>query len=254
MVNGFKYSDKLTGFYRSLMDASFRADVIDPAASLDSYRVVCSPFLPALDEADLRHRIKAWVKAGGIWIVGPLSDNLTIDAAKFTHSPFGSLEQWTETYCNYQIPGDPHDFGLRWSDGSESCGSIWYDGFEAGGAEILAAYTEQPFKGLAAVVRKKFGKGQIILLGTMPREEDMKKLLLSVCKEAGIKPAAQASSNLLVVHRNGKAGEGLIVVEFENRPASLTLTQSATDLLTGRKHKGKIEVPPYGVMVLKYEK
>ena len=255
IVNGFKYSEKLTGsFYRPLIEASLRADVIDPAASLDSYRVVCSPFLPALDEAGLRQRIKAWVKAGGIWIAGPLSDNLTLDATKFTHSPFGFLEQLTEAYCNYQIPGDPGDFALRWSDGSESFGSIWYDGFEAGGAEVLAAYTEPPLKGLAAVLRKKVGKGQIILLGTMPKQEDLKKLLLSVCKDAGIEPAAEASSNLLVVPRKGKAGEGLIAVEFENRPASLTLVRPAVDLLTGRKHNGKVKIQSYGVMVLKYEK
>jgi beta-galactosidase GanA len=255
IVNGFKYSEKLTGsFYRPLMETSLRADVIDPAVSLDSYKVICSPFLPALDEAGLRQRIKAWVKAGGIWIVGPLSDNLTLDATKFTHSPFGFLEQLMEAYCNYQIPGDPQDFALRWSDGSESCGSIWYDGFEAGGAEVLATYTEQPFEGLAAVLRKKVGKGQIILLGTMPRHEDLKKLLLSECGQAGIGPVAEASSNLLVVPRKGKAGEGLIAVEFENRPASLTLTRPAVDLLTGRKHNEKVKIQSYGVMVLKYEK
>jgi len=255
IVNGFRYDEKLLGsFYRPLMEASLRADVIDPAVSLDSYRVVCSPFLPALDEAALRQRIKAWVKAGGIWIVGPLSDNRTVDAAKFTHAPFGSLEQWTEAYCKYQIPGDPRDFALRWSDGSQSFGSIWYDGFEAGDAEVLAAYTEQPFEGLAAVLRRKVGKGQIILLGTMPECEDLKKLLLSVCHQAGIEPAAQASPNLLVVQRKGKAGEGLVAVEFENCPASLTFTRPAIDLLTGRKHSGKVEVQPYGVMVLKYGK
>jgi beta-galactosidase GanA len=253
-VNNFKYSEKLTDFYRSMIEASLRADVIDPAASLDSYRVICSPFLPALDEASLRQRIKAWVKAGGIWITGPLSDNLTMDAAKFKHSPFGSLEQLTETYCNYQIPGDPKDFALRWADGSESCGSIWYDGFEAGEAEVLATYTEQPLKGLAAVLRKKVGKGQIILLGTMPKQEDLKKLMLSVCGQAGIEPAAEASSNLLVVPRKGKAGEGLIAVEFENRSAALTLARGAVDLLTGKKHNGKVKIQPYGVMVLKYEK
>jgi beta-galactosidase GanA len=254
IVNGFEYGEKLTGFYRSMIDASLRADVIDPAASLDSYRVICSPFLPALDEAGLRQRIKAWIKAGGIWIVGPLSDNLTMDATKFKHSPFGSLEQLTETYCNYQIPGDPGDFAIRWSDGSESSGSIWYDSFDAGEAEVLASYTEQPLKGLAAILRKKVGKGQIILLGTMPKQEDLKKLLLSVCKEAGIEPGAEASSNLLAVPRKGKAGDGLIAVEFENRPATLTVARAATDLLTGKKYNGKVKIQPYGVMVLKYEK
>ena len=254
LVNDFRYGEKLIeSFYRSLMEASLRADVIYPAASLDSYRVVCSPFLPTLDEAGLRERIEAWIKAGGTWIVGPLSDNRTINATKFTHAPFGSLEQWTGAYCKYQIPGDPRDFALRWSDGIESAGSIWYDGLEARGAEALATYTEGPLKGLAAALRRKVGKGQIILLGTMPGREHLKKLLLSVCSQAGIEPAAQASPNLLVVPRKGKAAEGLIAVEHGNCPASLTLTRPATDLLTGRKYTGNVEIQPYGVMVLKYD-
>lgn len=254
MVNGFRYNEKLIkNFYRPLMDASLRADVIDPAMPLESYKVVCSPFLPALDESDLRKRIKAWIKAGGTWIVGPLSDNRTLEATKFKHSPFGSLEQWTETFCEFQIPGDPQDFELEWSDGSKSQGSIWYDCFSKEMAETLAVYTQAPLKGHAAIVRKKLGKGQIIMLGTMPANEELKKLLLSICDGAGIIPSIKTSENLLAVPRKGKTQEGIIAVEFENKSGVLTLDRPATDLLTGRKYKNKIEIEPYGVMVLEYE-
>lgn len=254
MVNGFKYDENLNYFYRSVIESSLRADVIDPAKPLESYKVICSPFLPAMDESDLRKRIKAWIKAGGTWIVGPLSDNRTLEAAKFTHSPFGFLEELTDTYCDFQIPGDPHDFGLQWADGSKSKGSIWYDCCETKKAEVLAKYTENELKDHAAIVRRKVGRGQVILLGTMPEKEEMKKLLQSVCGKAGIKPAAEASANLLAVPRKGKVGEGLIAVEFENQPATLTLTTPATDLLTGRTYKDKIQIKPFGVLVLKYEK
>jgi beta-galactosidase GanA len=106
--------------------------------------------------------------------------------------------------------------------------------------------------GLAAVAKRRMGKGQIILLGTMPVPGALAKLLLSVTSQAGIAPAAEASANLLVVPREGKSGKGLIAVELQNQPASLTLPQDATDLLTRKKHSGKVSVPAYGVMVLKF--
>ena len=35
--------------------------------------------LEALDEEGLRKRLRAWIKAGGTWIVGPLADVRTMD-------------------------------------------------------------------------------------------------------------------------------------------------------------------------------
>jgi beta-galactosidase GanA len=129
---------------------------------------------------------------------------------------------------------------------------VWYDCLELQTTEALATYTEGPMKGLAAVARRKVGKGQVVLLGTLPTPEDLQRLLLSLGKDAGVLPVAEASPNLLVVPREGEAGQGLIVVELENAPATLTLPRAATDLLTGTRYSGKIDVKPYGVMVLKY--
>lgn len=253
MVNGFKYDDKLLeSFYRPLIEASLRADIIDPADSLDNYRVVCSPFLPALDEAGLRSRIIKWVEEGGTWIVGPLSDNRTLEATKFTHAPFGSLEEWTGVRCKYQVPGDSQDFQIQCSDQSESKGSIWFDGFEMDSADALATYSEGHLKGLAAIIKKKVGRGQIVLLGTMPSPEHLQKLLLSLCKEAGIVPSIKTTPNVLVVSRKGRDGEGVIAIEFQNRPGSIDITQPVLDLLTGDQLGAKVEMEPYSVKVLKY--
>lgn len=254
MVRDFKYHKMLTEcFYRSLLDSCLRADVIYPQASLDHYRVVCSPFLPALDESGLRGRIKNWIKEGGSWIVGPLSDNRSLDATKFTHSPFGSLEDWAGVYCKYQIPADKCNFRLRWNNGDESTGKIWYDGFEVNEGQALATYTDGPLKGLAAVVQRNIGKGRIVLLGTMPEAGALQKLLISITSQAGIAPAAKADSNLLVVPRKGKAGEGAVVIELENRKGSMVLPKPATELLGGNRLSGEICVRPYGVLVLQYE-
>jgi beta-galactosidase len=251
MVNGFNYGEKLLkAFYHPLIQSQLRPDVIDPAASLEPYKVLCSPFLPALDESGLRERLEAWIEDGGIWLVGPLSDNRTLHATKYTHAPFGSLEEWTSAFCKYQIPGDPRDFDIQWKDGRKGQGSIWYDGFEFHGGETLASYEEGPLKGLAAVARFRMGKGWIYLLGTMPQPSDLQRLLLDISAEAGIAPVGKASENLLLVPREGDSGTGMVLVELENRPAFLELSKEMEDLLSGRRYKGRVEIAPYTVMVL----
>ncbi len=254
MVNGFKYLRcLLDGVYRPLLQSQLRLDALDPALPLDGYRVVCSPYLPALDEEGLRERLQAWIEAGGIWVAGPLTDVRTPQATKYTQAPYGSLEAWGGVHTRYEIPGDPRDFALRWADGRASTGSVWHSGYEPRGSEALATYTDGPLAGLAAVTRRAMGKGHVVLLGTMPQPDDFASLVAGLCREAGIAPAAEASPNLLVVPRAGVAGSGCVAVEIENRAATLALPRAATDVLTGRRLQGEVAVPPYGVLVLREE-
>lgn len=251
-VKGFMYQwQLLTGVIRPMMDAQLRADVIDPAADLAPYRMIASPFLPMLDESGLRQRLKQWIEAGGTWIVGPMSDKRNLEGAKFTNAPYGSLEEWGGVYCKCEIPGDPRQFKMKWDDGTEAEGSVWYDAMELRGAEALATYTEGPMRGLAAVTRRRMGRGQVVILGTMPKQPEMRKLLERLAADAHVPQAAKASPNLLVVPREGPAGKGLICIELQNKPATITLPQPATDVLTGKRHTGQVEFGPFGVMVLK---
>ncbi|MCE5258661.1 MAG: beta-galactosidase, partial [Chloroflexi bacterium] len=104
MVRGFTYADWLLNHvYRPLLQAQFRPNVIDPAASLTPYRMLLSPFLPALNEGGLAGRIMGWVEGGGTWVVGPLSDIRTLEATKYQHAPYGHLEDWAGITCRYEL-------------------------------------------------------------------------------------------------------------------------------------------------------
>jgi beta-galactosidase GanA len=244
----FRYGKSLMEqMYRPLLEAHLTTDVIDPAADLDGYRVVLSPFLPALDEAALRGRLRAWIENGGTWIAGPLTDNRTAHAAKFTHAPLGSLEEWAGIYTKFQVPGHPRQFGLRSGDGIAGRGAIWYDGFDLKGATALATYTDGPLAGLAAITETRLGKGRILVMGTVAPPE----VLVNLVRSAGMAPVITAGPNVLIVPRSGEGGEGLIALELHNQPATITLPGPMTDLLTGQRHQGEVAVRPYGVMVLK---
>ncbi len=251
MIAGFDYCGKMLDFHRIISEAGWRPDVVDPEKDLSKYRLVCSPFLPALDESGLRGRLLEWIERGGTWIAWPFTDIRRTDATKFTHAPFGSLEEWTGAYCKYEIPGLPRAFNMKWDDGHSSKGSLWYNAFEPRNADTIAEYTDGPMKGLSAVVRRKCGKGSIVLLGTVPEPDDLLSIFSSHAASAGLRHGHEASANVLAVPREGKEGSGLIAVEIGGAPGSLRIERPMTNLLDGRKLKpGRIKLRPFDVMVL----
>lgn len=251
MVRDFDFQrDFLTRVYRPLLQAHFRPDVIHPSVDLRAYRVLVTCLIPSLEEGGLSNRIRDWVEAGGIWIVGPMSDIRTVEGARFTHAPFGILEELGGFYCSYQIPGDPRNFQLRWADGRISEGSLWYDALEPRGADVLAHYLEGPMKGMAAATRRRLGRGQVITLGTLPQAGDLAVLVGGSCGSS--LAVADASEDVLVVPRSGAGGRGWVIVETSSRPGSVYIPEPAEDLLSGRDCSGEIDVPGYGVFVLRF--
>lgn len=236
--------------YHPLMQAHLPVDVILPEADLAPYKVLITPYFLALDEDGMRERLRAWIEAGGTWVAGPLTDIRTVHATKFTHAPYGSLEEWAGVYTRFELPTGTQEWNLAWADGHESTGGIWYDAIELRGAAALATYTDGPCAGLAAITRTQIGKGQIILLGTMPPAEEFARLVTATAAPLGISTVAQASDNLLIVPREGGGQRGLVIAEVENKAGVVTLDRPMRDLLTGNTYTAEITVPAYGVMVL----
>ncbi len=252
MVKGFQYREALLErVYRPILDAHLRPDVVDPGADLAPFRLVLSPFLPWLEDG-LADRLLHWIEAGGTWVAGPLTDVRNGDAAKSIHATYGVLEDWCGVKTKYEIPGDPHQFTARWREGGTFTGSLWYDSYDLAGAEALATYEEGPMQGLAAVACRRRGRGRIVLLGTLPEPAAWGAFLLRLAAEAGVAAPVTASPGLLAVPRSGEAGDGLVAVELQGRPATLDLGSGMRDLLTQTRHeKGTIGIPPHGVVVLR---
>lgn len=240
LIKGLDYCDTLVKKYHTAF-RHYNVDVIDTPHKLDGYDVLISPFLAVVDE-DLKRRVTEWVKSGGIWIVGPMTDVMNGDVTKFTHAPFGFLEELAGVYTKYQKPFDSDDFKARWADGTECKISICYDAFECNdGTESLAFYDGGEFDGLSAITRRKVGKGSVILVGSVISHADILRL-------AGKKPIAEASGNIILTER----GNGIIcAVETQNAAGYVVLNGKYKDLISGKEFAGKTKIEPYDALVLK---
>ncbi len=246
LLKGLNYRETLiTKYY-----AAFRhhnVDVIDTQHSLDGYEAIISPFLACVDENGLKERIVEWVKAGGTWIVGPMSDIMDGNVKKYTHAPYSFLEELAGVYTKYQKPVANDVFKAQWTNDGECAVSTCYDAYECSeGTTSLAHYVAGEFAPLSVIAERKVGKGKVILVGSVLSHGDILRLVNRA-------PIAEASGNIILTERTATDGGmcGIIAVETEYKGGYVILNGEYTDLITDKQYSGKIEIQPYGVLVLK---
>ena len=244
-------TDKL---YKPLTMQGIRPDIIDAVEELDKYQLIFSPQMMTIDEAGLPERIEKWVRNGGTWVAGPLTDIRNSIGARYKDSLYGMIEKLTGIHWCYGIPDKEGNIKAQWSDGTAFTGSWWYELSDENDNEALVKVTEghSAIVGKAVVIRCKVGKGNVILVGSVPSEEDGQKLIRLALETAGIE-TPEVTGSLMLAKRSGTAGDGWMMVNIGNTEASLKLDKEMRDVIGGGTVNGTLTVEPYGVRVLKYE-
>ena len=120
-------------------------------------------------------------------------------------------------------------------------------------AETLMTYeNESYFDGYSAVTQTQYGKGKIVVLGCLPAEAALVALTKNLCAEKNILPVCEASHNLSVIERTGKAGTVYAVIETEYKKGLFVCPCKVHDRLSGKDYEEgeNAEVAPYQVMLL----
>lgn len=246
LVKDFDYRATLIKKYYAAL-RHHNVDVIDTQHSLENYEVIVSPFLATVDENGLKERMTEWIKNGGTWIVGPMSGIMDENVKKYTHAPYSFLEELAGVYTKYQKPVANDVFKAQWTNDGECGISTCYDAYECNeGTTSLAHYTAGEFAPLSVITERKVGKGKVILVGSVLSHGDLLRLVNKT-------PICEASGNVILTERTAKDGSmaGIIAVETENKGGYVVLNGKYTDLIMGKRYSNKIEIQPYGVLVLK---
>lgn len=253
VVKGMVYESLVRkSFFQPISDLGLRPDVIGAKKDLGKYRVLFTPLLMSLEDGDLGDRIEAWVAQGGTWIVGPCTDIRTSVGTHYVDRALGRLERMCGTKLICALPDDGITVRSQWSDGEAFPTAWWQEVYEpAAEGETLVSVTEgyNALLGGALLQKIPFGKGTIWLLGTVPSESDMKKIVRAVCADVGI-CVPEVTGRVLAVPRVGETRRGLILAETSHAPASYRLDRPMTDLLTGTVYEDTVSLKPYDVVVL----
>lgn len=240
MLKNFDYTRAVRDKFHTAL-RHYNVDVIDTAHALDGYKVVVSPFLCHARENNLKERMIKFVKNGGTWIVGPMSDIVDEEVTKYTDAPHSFLEELVGVYTKYQRPVDNDVFRAKWKDGTNYGLSMCFDAYELKeGTTSLAEYDGGEFDGLTVVAMREIGKGRVVLLGSVPAHADIKRII-------GLAPIMQASENITLTERDGG---WVIAAEIENSEGYIVLKGKYRDILSDKVMSGEITVPPHSVLVL----
>lgn len=235
IADGFDYDSAITGFHRMLAEAGVARDVIVPGAPVDAYHVVFSPYLPHVSP-ELTAKMRRFVEAGGIWVLGPLSACRTADATAHRDAAYSAeFERLLGIHVRHRLPAHP---SIRFATGKDTLECKWWcDAYQPQPErKVLAHYAGGPLDGMAAAVECPLGRGRVILLGTQPPEAWWRGLIHEL---AGPDHHA-ASPGVIVCPRTDPAGRPSGVIAINSTAAAGSFQWDGT------KH----DVPAYGVLLL----
>ena len=237
--------------YRPAAEMGLRPDVIDAAQALDGVRLLFSPMMMSMEEADLKSRVTEWVRNGGVWVVGPLSDVRTADGARYRDRYYGFIEELTGVKWQYFAPDTDGNIKAQWADGTPFRGETWFEMSEpCDGTLVSVTGGHSAFLGRALVCEKRVGKGTVIVLGSVPSHDDAARLVKYACEKAGVDVPC-VEGEVMRAPRVGEGVSGCVYVEYGAKEAFVTLSRPMLDVLSGETAEGRIRLAPYSVRVLK---
>jgi beta-galactosidase len=240
-------------YYNALFRTGVNADLISPETDLTNYKLVLAPDLILLPD-EMAEKLNNYVKNGGVL----LTDCRTgvKDETNLAHertlpgllSPMLGIE-----IEEYEAITPDFSYKIMSQDlFTDIYTAINYsDWITPKGAEVKAGYDEWHLLSMAAVTRNVFGKGKGWYVGTIAREEKFyDELMSAVIKDAGIEPYKGLPVGVEASYRTGNNKKLLFLINHNEEPKNVPVPSGKTELITGKKTQGTLELGIFGVAVI----
>lgn len=249
------YRSLIMAFHERILSTGYHRDLIPENANLAGYKLLFTPFLHYVSQ-DYIERATTFVEDGGVWIVGPLSGGRTEHHTIHTDAALGNLEELAgvETLFTYPM------------DGTDSTGefmntvaplSIWSSVFNPKGAKTVGVIKEGISAGQAFITEQKRGKGKIVMLGSLPKEEAgdilLNKLIEHYAEEANVQLKTNVSTGTIVAPRDKNGEVTWVIVNMDGKGGTVTLPSASHDAISGEFiSQGIVEIGPFEHKVIQF--
>lgn len=252
------YEDVISDWHAQLLHLGIDREIRLEGASLDGLKLLITPAMPFVSPAFL-DRVKPWIKAGGIWIAGPLTGLRTEDNTMPTDAGLGPLEDFAGVQTMFSFPLKGTDtLGQAFDVTAPLRGWCMAVRPASPNTQVVGSIKDSLSpNGLAFLTEHKIGLGKIVLLTTQPDGKDgenmLSELINHYATEAGIE-RFKVTPGTMVCLRVASDGKNIwVIVNMDGKGGSVTLPQGGLDLLTGDKlPSGPLEVKPYGYDVVRF--
>ena len=244
------YSDIVRSYYRALFEPDVAIDIIPPEADLSKYKLLIAPAL-YLVRPGVAENLGRFVANGGTLVMSYFSGIVDASDCVLPGGFPGPFRKLLGLHVEEMESLEPSVVRhVRTPTRSAKCGQ-WIDLIQLEGAEAVATFTEDFYANRPAITRNAFGRGLAYYVGTQVELDFLRRLLVDICEETGIRPPLKVPVGVEVVTRENENGRFLFLLNHTTSPQLIDMAAlEGADLLTGEPTGPQIQLAPRDARVI----
>jgi beta-galactosidase len=252
--DGFNYIEMASAWDQTLARLGVVADAVSIHADLDRYKVLIAPTVH-ICSPETADRLKAHVRAGGTLILGPRSGVKEEEGAIVEALLPGLLRDLAgctvEEYDAFsRIPG--LEMHVQDAAGNAYLAHGLADVLAPEGEALaLLTYTAHYYAGKPAAVENRYSGGQCFYLGTVLEADGLAALLGPILAAAHVPTLPDLPDCVEVSYRDKGDQRYTFYLNHSNAHVCAPSVRAGVDLLTGAEVASDVEIPGFGVVVVK---
>lgn len=222
-----RYDVETLAWYRALLDAGVRVDVLPAGSSLEGHEVVLAPMLHVVD-AGLRRRLERVVERGGHVIATCFSGVVDEHDRVWLGGYPGALRELLGIVVEEFVPLLP---GVTTTLSSGAVVSTWAERIARAetGVEVIDRYADGDLAGLPAITRRRVGAGSAVYVSAALGRADAAELLRTLSRDVDALrgDALAADGRLDVVVRAAGGARFLFLSNRTDEPVEVVVGAQA---------------------------
>ena len=251
-----KYIDTVLKFYKPLWKRGINTDIICGKDDFSKYNVIILPMLYMVD-ARLEEKLCNFVENGGVvvatYTLGTVNEN---DLCHLGGLPCGKLKEvfgiWNEE-IDTLYPGDSNS--VQMSNGKEYKAVDYCELIHLQGAEALAKYTTDFYKGYPAVTVNNYGKGKAYYIAFRDEGDFTDYIVEDIVKNCKITSSfdGELPNGITVQSRTDGENEFVFIQNYTGKEFVLETDFKWINIENGEQIQNSVMISPISIVVLKKE-
>ena len=264
--NKMDYEREIRAYHKSLYDLNITTNIITPREKFQDYGLLIAPNLYLVNN-ELAERLKRFTEKGGTLVLsyrsgvkearnnmvvndklpGLLRELVGAEVEEYTtlgNSPFGKpiIEVDKEKDVEVKFISS----GLVSVKGKVG---VWADKLKPDTAKVIAIYQNGIFAEQPAITINKYGKGNVVYVGTSLSPYLQKVLGRWLVSKAVLSSVMDTPFGVEAIWRGKK--EVLYLLNHKNTEVKVPINNCFKELISGRKIINEVRLNPYGVKILR---
>lgn len=244
-----RYVETCISFYKEFLKLGIDPDIISCDHALDDYDIVLAPMLYLIRDG-LAERLTAFVQNGGqllaTYLTGYVNQNTLCFLGGFPGNGLSKVFGIVSEEIDTLFPSDRNV--VLFSDNRTGSVCDYAEVIRVSTAETLGVYTEDYYRGTAAVTQNHFGEGYAYYIAARLDMDSLKPLFLEMLKKAGIPTLSLPEG----VEHHCRTGDGEAYHFYLNTTEQTQTVSgvSGTNLLTGEAVNGSLLLQKYETAIV----